>query len=688
MLYKNNIVFYFLVFFFCQNAFIYEVQAASASQNSNTSNGAVENANNHFHPQGKLPSLFTLNYQKEQVKKLPFEDKRDFEEVKKGFIAAPPYKTIMSEKGTVAWDMSSYDFLLTDNDFNSIHPSLSRQAILNMGYGLFEVLPDKIYQIRGFDIANMTLIKSATGWILIDVLTSKETAKAALAFANQKLGKRAVIAVIYSHSHGDHFGGAHGVMNEVDAKNGKIKVIAPVGFMEAAVSENIYAGNAMNRRMFYQYGLLLPRNAYGHVDQAIGKNVSSGTVGLIAPNYYIKKDFEKLVIDGVKLEFQNTPGTEAPSEMNIYFPELKAFWAAENITSSVHNIYTLRGALVRDALVWSKHINESLYRYGNKARVMFSSHTWPRWGNNRIQEVMRAQRDVYANLNNGVLNLANKGVTINEIHNVYQPPKSLQNQWAARSYHGSVEHNSRAVINRYLGYWDSNPATLIPLSPQESAPLYVEMMGGSEKILAKANQLYNEGKYLYAIEILNKLIYAQPHNTEAKYLLADVFEQIGYQKESTSLRNSFLAGALELRSGIPAGNVVKSLGSDLVSAMPTNLWLDYLAIRLNSEKADGNNFIINLETPDNYEKYVIELSNASMTNIKGFQSDKANLSIKVNRTELEEIIMGKSSFEEKINQGKIKLIGDATILAQLKEMIDNFSLNFEILPGTKAVSSI
>jgi alkyl sulfatase BDS1-like metallo-beta-lactamase superfamily hydrolase len=300
---------------------------------------------------------------------------------------------------------------------------------------------------------------------------------------------------------------------------------------------------------------------------------------------------------------------------------------------------------------------------------------------------MRAQRDVYANLNNGVLNLANKGVTINEIHNVYQPPKSLQNQWAARSYHGSVEHNSRAVINRYLGYWDSNPATLIPLSPKDSAPLYVEMMGGSQKILAKANQLFNEGKYLYAMEILNKLIYAQPHNLEAKYLLADVFEQIGYQKESTSLRNSFLAGALELRSGIPAGNVVKSLGSDLVSAMPTNLWLDYLAIRLNSEYAEGHHFIINLETPDNSEKYVIELSNASLTNIKGFQSEKANLSIKVNRTDLEDIIMGKSSFEEKINQGKMTLVGDMNILNQLKGMIDNFSLNFEILPGTKAVSS-
>ncbi|MCG8635754.1 MAG: MBL fold metallo-hydrolase, partial [Desulfobacterales bacterium] len=307
-------------------------------------------AGKHFHPKGKLPSVYTIESQKHQRGILPFSDKRDFEESQKGFIAAPAYKKIMAEAGHVAWDMASYEWLFQDKEFNSIHPSLQRQAILNMAYGLYEVLPGKIYQIRGFDLANISFIKSNTGWIVFDPLTAKETAAAALKFINEQLGKRPVVAVVYSHSHADHFGGVRGVVEEKDVQNGKVKVIAPVGFMDHAVSENVYAGNAMNRRLFFQYGVLLPRSPFGHVDQSIGKNTSAGNLGLIPPNVIIKKDFEELVIDGVKMIFQNTPGTEAPAEMNTYFPEMRAFWAAENITGTVHNIYTLRGALVRDAL--------------------------------------------------------------------------------------------------------------------------------------------------------------------------------------------------------------------------------------------------------------------------------------------------------------------------------------------------
>ena len=306
------------------------------------------------------------------------------------------------------------------------------------------------------------------------------------------------------------------------------------------------------------------------------KILAAGNLGLIPPNTIVEGDIEEMTVDGVKMVFQNTPGTEAPAEMNTYFPEWKAFWAAENITGTVHNIYTLRGALVRDALAWSKGINEAIYRFGQEADVMFASHSWPRWGNDRVQEVMRAQRDIYANLNNEVLHLANQGVTINEIHNVYHPPQSLQNQWSAHSYHGSEEHNSRAVINRYLGYWDANPATLIPLSPKDSAPLYVEMMGGSDKIIKKGQELYNQGKYHHAVEILNKLVFAEPENQAAKDLLADVYEQIGYQKESPSVRNSFLAGAFELRNGVPAGASPKTSGPDMIRAMSTELWLDFL----------------------------------------------------------------------------------------------------------------
>ena len=655
--------------------------AFAAGGGVQTDSGAKDGK--HFDSKGKLPSKYTIEAQKHQRETLPFEDKRDFEEQKKGFIAAPDYKQIMAEAGNVAWDMGSYEWLLQGKDFDSIHPSLQRQAILNMNYGLYEVIPG-IYQVRGYDLANISFIKGKTGWIVFDPLTAKETAAAALKFINEQLGERPVVAVVYSHSHADHFGGVRGVVDEADVISGKVKVIAPVGFMDNAVSENVYAGNAMNRRMFFQYGVLLPRSPFGHVDQAIGKSTAAGNLGLIPPNVVIKEDIEELTVDGVRMVFQNTPGTEAPAEMNTYFPDMKAFWAAENITGTIHNIYTLRGALVRDALEWSKQINNALYLFGQEAEVMFASHSWPRWGNDRIQEVMRAQRDTYANLNNGVLHLANQGVTINQIHNVYKVPMSLQQQWAARSYHGSVEHNSRAVVNRYLGYWDGNPTTLIPLSPEDSAPLYVEMMGGSKPIIAKGKALYNQGKYRHAQEIVNKLVYAEPDNQEAKDLLADIFEQIGYQQESPSVRNSFLAAAFELRNGIPTGATPKSSGPDMVRAMTTELWLDFLAIRLDSAKAEGKSFKINLVTPDNGEKFVVELSNATLTSIEGFQDDNADLTITINREDLLQTMMGNVSFDEQIRTGKAKLKGDHKPYEQLKEMLVHFDLGFEMMPGTGA----
>jgi alkyl sulfatase BDS1-like metallo-beta-lactamase superfamily hydrolase len=637
----------------------------------------------HFHPKGKLPSRYTVEQQQALRKSLPFEDQRDFEESQRGFVAAPPYRQIKSEAGGIAWNMAQYDFLLQGKDFDSINPSLQRQAVLNMGYGLYEVVPGRIWQVRGFDLSNISFIKGDTGWIVFDPLVSKETAAAALAFANEQLGARPVVAVVYSHSHVDHFGGVRGVIDEADVKAGKVKVIAPVGFMHAAVAENVYAGNAMVRRSFYQYGLLLPRSPFGHVDQAIGKMSSTGTTGLIAPTLVITEDIQEVTVDGVRMVFQNTPGTEAPAEMNTWFPQFKAFWAAENITATIHNIYTLRGALVRDPLKWSKEINEALHRFGTEAEVMFAAHSWPRWGNDRIQQVMRTQRDVYANLNNEVLNLANHGVTINQVHNVYKLPPSLERQWAARSYHGSEQHNSRAVINRYLGYWDGNPTTLIPLSPGDSAPLYVEMMGGSAKILARGRQLYDSGQYLLATEILNKLVYAEPGNQAAKDLLADCFEQIGYQKESSSLRNSFLAAALELRSGIPGGLAINTASPDTVRGMPTELWLDYLAILLDVDKAEGRAFVINLVTPDTGETFLVELSNATLTTISGFTAPNADLTVTINRADLEPVMMQKATFASQAAAGKAQLEGNPQVLEQLMGSLDRFTPDFEIMPGTR-----
>jgi alkyl sulfatase BDS1-like metallo-beta-lactamase superfamily hydrolase len=346
-------------------------------------------------------------------------------------------------------------------------------------------------------------------------------------------------------------------------------------------------------------------------------NVGQCAIGLIPPTKIVEKDIEEIEVDGVKMVFQNTPFTEAPSNMNTYIPGMKALWMAENVTATLHNIYTLRGAPVRDPLNWSKYIAQALYLYGQEAEVMFASHHWPRWGNARIQEVLRGQRDLYAHMNNQVLHLANQGVTINEIHNVYRVPASIQKQWFNRGYHGSPEHNSRGVIQRYLGFWDANPATLIPLSPGDSAPLYVEMMGGADRVMVRGRELHDEGKYLLAQEILNKLVYAQPQNQAAKDLLADVFEQLGYQQENPGLRNSYLAAAYELRSGIPAGAILNSSSPDVIRAMSTELFLNFLGIRMDSRKAEGMRSMINLMRRTT-AKFVIEMENATLTNTPGF----------------------------------------------------------------------
>ena len=637
----------------------------------------------HFDPKGKPPSRYTIEALQRARSTLPFADQRDFDEQKRGFMAGMPDGRIMADAGHVAWDMDRFKFLLEQPDYDSVHPSLKRISVLNMNYGLYEVVPG-IYQVRGFDLADISFVRGKTGWIVIDPLTATETARAALKLFRQHVGKDLPIkAVIYSHSHGDHWGGVRGVVDEADVRAGKVEIIAPRDFMQHTISENVYAGNAMNRRLFYQYGMLLPASPYGYVGQGLGQGVAAGAVGLIAPTRIIDKDIEELEVDGVRMVFQNTPDTEAPAEMNTWFPDLKALWMAENVTATLHNIYTLRGAPVRDPLNWSKFIAQALYRFGLEAEVMFASHHWPRWGNARIQEVLRGQRDLYANMNNQVLHLANQGVTINEIHNVYQMPASLQKNWFNRGYHGSPQHNSRGVVQRYLGFWDANPATLIPLSPSDSAPLYVEMMGGAEKILARGRQLHDEGKYLLAQEILNKLVYADPQNQAAKDLLADVFEQIGYQQENPGLRNSFLAGAYELRQGIPAGAAPSSSSADVVRAMSTELFLNFLGIRMDGRKADGLRFTINLVTPDNGEKFVIEMENNTLTNTAGFLAAKPDLTITVNRRDLEPIMAGVKTVEAQAAAGLLKLEGDASVLGKLAPLMVDFDPRFAIMPGTQ-----
>ena len=638
----------------------------------------------HFDPKGKPPSRFTLDLLNKAKSELPFADQRDLEEQKKGLVAPMEELQIMADAGHVAWDMQRFQFLDAQDEFDTIHPSLHRQSKLNNNYGLYEVIAGRIYQVRGFDLANITFVRGKSGWIVFDTMVSSETARAAWNLFQKHIGNNLpVSAIIYSHTHGDHWGGVRALVDEADVKAGKIPIIAPVDFMEYAVSENVYAGNAMNRRLFYQYGILLPASPYGYVGQGLGQAVSAGAPGLIAPTRQVEKNFEQFEVDGVGMVFQNTPNTEAPTEMNTYIPELKALWMAENVTATLHNIYTLRGAQIRDPLGWSKHIGQALYRFGLEAEVMFASHHWPRWGNDRIQEVLRAQRDLYAHMNNQVLHLANQGVTINEVHNVYELPKSLQAKWFCRGYHGSPQHNSRGVVQRYLGFWDCNPATLIPLSPRDSAPLYVEMMGGADKIIARGQKLHDEGQYLHAQEIVNKLVQAEPNNKAAKDLLADIFEQLGYQQENPGLRNSFLNAAYELRTGIPEGNAAKSSGPDVIRAMSTELFLNFLGIRMDSRKAEGLRFTINLITPDNGEKFIVELENATLTNIKGFLANSPDLTITINRADLEQVMMGQKTLDAQIADGAAKIDGDISVLQKLAATIVEFDPRFEITPGTK-----
>ncbi len=637
----------------------------------------------HFHPKGKAPSTFTKDVLQHARTELPFSDTRDFDEQERGLIAPMTEMTIKADAGNVAWDMERFRFLDQTEDFDSIHPSLHRVSRLNNNYGLYEVVPG-LYQVRGFDISNISFLRGKTGWIVIDPVVSTETARAAWRLFQDHLGEGLpVSAVIYSHTHGDHWGGVLGILDAADARTRNVEIVAPAGFMDFAVSENVYAGNAMNRRLFYQYGLLLPPAPHGFAGMAIGQHVSAGAVGLLAPTRSIGQPIEEAEVDGVRMVFQNTPNTEAPRTMNAYLPDMKALFMADMVMASMHNIYTLRGALVRDPLAWSKSMSETLYRFGIEADVLFTSHNWPRFGNERVQEILRNARDLYGNLNNQVLHLANQGVTINQIHNVYELPSGLQGKWDCRGYHGSATHNARAVVQRYLGFWDANPATLVPLSPADSAPLYVEMMGGSDRIIARGRELHDAGQYMLATEIVNKLVQAEPDNAAAKDLLADIFEQLGYQQENVGHRNSYLAAAYELRTGIPQGEAVDSSSPDVIRAMSTELFLNFLGIRMDSRKAEGLRFTINLATPDNGETFVIEMENATLTNVAGFQAPEADLTLTINRYDLEQTMIGAKTLEAQIADGSAKVEGDVTILQKLAATMVDFDPRFEIMPGTK-----
>ena len=625
----------------------------------------------------KPASSFTVTQQEKVLKELPFSDVRDFDLSEKGLIKRPKQLTIKDDAGNVVWELGNYSFLSDGKSYDSINPSLARQAKLNMSYGLYKVT-DRIYQVRGYDLANISFIKGDTGWIIFDPLTTPYTSKAALALVTQELGEFPVKAVIYSHAHADHFGGVKGVISQSDVDAGKVEVIAPRGFMEHAMKENVLV-KAMGRRTTYQYGNVLDKGARGQVDAAIGKGLSTGVVGLIEPTREIVNDEETIVIDGVTMIMQNTSGTESPAEMNTYFPQFKTLWLAENVTGTLHNIYTIRGAEIRDAQKWSKFINRIIHGFAKDADVMFASHSWPRWGNEYLISVLKKQRDLYGYLHDKTLNLANKGVTINEIHNELEVPTSLSHQWYNRGYHGSYSHNVRGILNKYLGYYDMNPANLNKLSPVDSSAKYVEMMGGAKNVLAQANIAFDRGEYRWVAELVNHVVFAQPESIEARHLQADTLEQLGYQSENAGWRNSYLAAAFELRHGVPTKAQATKGGPDLIKSISTELIFDLFGVRLDTEKANNQKFSINFIFPDTDEKVLVELENSHLNNLLGVQSDNADLTVTINRKDFDRVLTRQVKLPVLVKSGAVKLQGNGQLLGKMLRMLETFPFWFNIV---------
>ncbi|MBD9676539.1 MBL fold metallo-hydrolase [Pseudomonas sp. PDM18] len=627
---------------------------------------------------GEAASASTVAKNAEVMQHLPFTDRTDYQSVTRGLVA-PFDGQIKNADGKVIWDAKRYAFLDADKAPDTVNPSLWRLAQLNNHAGLFQVA-EHIYQLRGMDVSNMTIVEGKDGLFVIDPLTYAETARAALELYYQHRPKKPIVGVAYSHSHLDHFGGVRGVVDEADVKSGKVKIFAPSGFTEHAISENIFAGTAMSRRAQYQFGSFLPRNERGQVDVGMGKAVpSGGTFTLIEPTDLIKDHYETRTVGGIDIEFQLTPGTEAPAEMNFYFPQLRALCMSENSTQMMHNILTPRGALVRDAKAWSQYLDVSLERYGDKTDVMFVSHNWPTWGGERVRTLLADQRDMYAFLNDRTLHLMNQGLTSTEIaQKMDKLPGALEQKWYTRGYYGSLSHNSRAVYQRYLGYYDGNPANLDPLTPEEAATHYVDALGGGAAVEKLMRAAMDKGDYRWAATLGNHLVFAQPQNQQAKSLQADALEQLGYQTENALWRNIYLTGAMELRHGVPTYDS-SATKVDLVKNMEPSQFFDFLAIRLDSDKAQGHDMVMNWVFEDLGQSYAVTLRNGVLTHRDNQTSPSANVTIKLAKSTLDQISLRKLDFPTAIKQGEIKLEGDGKMLGGFLGMLDSFPPQFNIV---------
>ncbi|WP_134691092.1 alkyl/aryl-sulfatase [Enterobacter hormaechei] len=612
-------------------------------------------------------------------KKLPFADKTDFENAHKGFIAPLPQNMIKGEQGNVIWNPAKYDFVKEGEKApDTVNPSLWRQSqLINIG-GLFKVT-DGVYQIRNLDLSNMTIIEGEKGITVIDPLLSAEPAKEALDLYYANRGKKPVVAVVITHSHVDHYGGLRGVVDEADVKSGKVKIYAPEGFMKEAVSENIMAGNAMSRRASYMYGNLLKPDAKGQVGAGLGTTTSAGTVTLIPPTNYITHTGQQEVIDGLTYDFMMAPGSEAPSEMLWYVKEKKMIEAAEDVTHTLHNTYSLRGAKIRDPLAWSKYINAAIERWGADAEVIIAQHHWPTWGNENIVKLMKGQRDMYRYINDQTLRMANKGLTRDEIAAEFTLPESLEKQWASRGYYGSVSHDVKATYVFYLGWFDGNPATLDELPPEQAAKKFVEYMGGADAIMQKAKADYQQGNYRWVAQVTSKIVFADPQNATARNLEADALEQLGYQAEAGTWRNFYLTGAQELRNGVKKLPTPNTASPDTVRAMTPEMFFDYLGVHINGVRAGNAKAVFNIDLGKDGGKYKLELENGVLNHTANAQAKDADATITLDRTMLNDIILKKETLKQAMDKGDVKVSGDRAKLEEMLSYMDTFDFWFNIV---------
>lgn len=610
---------------------------------------------------------------------LPFTDKTDFMNAHKGFIAPLPSELIKGKQGNVVWDPQQYAFIKEGEKApDTVNPSLWRQSqLINIG-GLFQVT-DGVYQIRNLDLSNMTIMEGKEGITVIDPLVSAETAKVGMDLYYKNRGKRPVVAVIYTHSHVDHYGGVRGVIDEADVKSGKVKVYAPAGFMKEAVSENIMAGNAMSRRASYMYGNLLKPDAKGQVGAGLGTTTSAGTVTLIEPTNYITHTGQKEVIDGLTYDFMMAPGSEAPSEMLWYVEEKGMIEAAEDVTHTLHNTYSLRGAKIRDPLAWSKYINDVIGRWGGKANIIIAQHHWPTWGNENVVKLMKSQRDMYRYINDQTLRMANQGLTRDEIAANFKLPSGLEKSWASRGYYGSVSHDVKATYVFYLGWFNGNPATLNELPPVDAAKKYVDYMGGADAIMQKAKTDYAQGNYRWVAQVTNNIVFADPSNREARNLEADALEQMGYQAESGPWRNFYLTGAQELRNGVVKGATPNTASPDTVKAMSPEMFFDYLAVHINGEKAANAQAVFNVDLGADGGKYKLELENGVLNHSADTQASNADASITLNRATLNKIILKEESLKQAEEKGDVHISGNHAKLDEFLGYLDSFDFWFNMV---------